>query len=87
MRAYEILAGSTTLDGLKRGTRPDPVPQQRQILVKMQAASLNYRDLMVARGLYFGGPVSANTIPLSDGAGEVVAVAGLRSTFPISTHR
>jgi len=83
MRAYEIVAGSTTLDGLKRGTRPDPVPQQRQILVKMQAASLNYRDLMVARGLYFGGPVSANTIPMSDGAGEVVAVGAGVTRFRV----
>jgi len=74
MRAFEIAAGSTTLDGLRRCTRPDPAPSERQILVKVQAASLNFRDLMVARGLYFGGPIAANTIPLSDGAGEVVGV-------------
>jgi hypothetical protein len=28
MRAYEIAAGSSTLDGLRRCERPDPMPQQ-----------------------------------------------------------
>ncbi len=37
----------------------------------MKAASLNYRDLLVAKGLY-GGPLPADLIPLSDGVGEVV---------------
>jgi NADPH:quinone reductase-like Zn-dependent oxidoreductase len=74
MRAYEIIAGSTSLDGLKRGTRPDPVAMPKQILVRLQAASLNFRDLMIARGLYFGGPLATTTIPLSDGTGEVTAV-------------
>jgi|SRR5579863_9277068 len=74
MRAYEIVAGSTSFEGLKRGSRADPAAQAGQILVRLQAASLNFRDLMVARGLYFGGPLSSATIPLSDGTGEVVSV-------------
>jgi NADPH:quinone reductase-like Zn-dependent oxidoreductase len=40
----------------------------------MQAASLNFRDLAIVRGKYIGGPVTRNTIPLSDGAGVVAAV-------------
>src|SRR5665213_2637271 len=74
MRVFEIVAGSTTFDGLKRAERADPKAQARQILVRIQAASLNFRDLMIARGLYMGGAVPANTIPLSDGSGEVVAI-------------
>lgn len=74
MRAFEIVAGSTSFDGLVRTERADPKPQTRQILVKIQAASLNFRDLMIARGHYAGGAASANTIPLSDGSGEVVAI-------------
>ena len=83
MRAFEIVAGSTSLDGLKRGTRPDPVANPKQILVRLQAASLNFRDLMIARGHYFGGPVAANTIPLSDGAGEVTAVGAGVTRFKV----
>jgi NADPH:quinone reductase-like Zn-dependent oxidoreductase len=74
MRAYEIPAGSSSLDGLRRCERPDPKPQPAEILVRIEAASLNYRDLLIARGHYMGGAVTVNTIPLSDGAGKVVAV-------------
>ncbi|HEY3657055.1 MAG TPA: hypothetical protein VGL34_18950 [Steroidobacteraceae bacterium] len=52
MHAYEIAAGSSTLDGLRRCERPDPIPLPNQILVRIQAASLNYRDLLIARGQY-----------------------------------
>ncbi|MEP6549017.1 MAG: NAD(P)-dependent alcohol dehydrogenase [Gammaproteobacteria bacterium] len=83
MRAYEIAAGSNSLDGLRRCERPDPKALPTQILVRIQAASLNYRDLLVARGHYMGGTVSANTIPLSDGAGEVVAVGSAVTRFRI----
>lgn len=74
MRAYELIAGSKGIEGLRRCERPDPVAGAGQILVRMRAASLNYRDLMIARGLYMGGPVAQSVIPLSDGAGEVIAV-------------
>ena len=40
----------------------------------MRAASLNYRDLNIAKGSPARGPLPTNLIPLSDGAGEVVAV-------------
>jgi NADPH:quinone reductase-like Zn-dependent oxidoreductase len=44
------------------------------VVVRVRAVSLNYRDQLVARGQYFGGTVSRDTVPLSDGAGEVLAV-------------
>jgi NADPH:quinone reductase-like Zn-dependent oxidoreductase len=40
----------------------------------MRAASLNFRDLAIIAGKYFRGPLTEDTIPLSDGAGEVAAV-------------
>jgi NADPH:quinone reductase-like Zn-dependent oxidoreductase len=44
---------------------------------------LNYRDQAVVLGQYFGGAVSRDTIPLSDGAGEVVVVgAGVSTVKP-----
>jgi len=52
---------------------PAPVPGPGQISVRVRAVSLNYRDLIVLGGQY--GKVSPEGIvPLSDGAGEVIAV-------------
>jgi NADPH:quinone reductase-like Zn-dependent oxidoreductase len=44
------------------------------MLVRVRATCLNYRDQMVVTGNYFGGSVARDTIPLSDGAGDVVDV-------------
>ncbi len=62
-------AGIDTLE-LREGEMPRP--GRGQIVVRMHAASLNYRDLNVAKGSPARGPIPTNLIPLSDGAGEVV---------------
>ncbi len=71
MKAYELQA-TGSLDGLKLVDRLQPQPAHGQIVVQVRAASLNYRDLIVMQGAY--GKVSLPLVPLSDGAGEVVAV-------------
>ncbi len=58
--------------GLRLAERPDPVAGPGQIVVRMRAASLNYRDLLIIRGEY--GPITPPVIPVSDGVGEVVAL-------------
>lgn len=83
MKAYEIQQGAGSLEGLRQIERPDPTPQAGEMLVRMRAASLNYRDQAIATGRYFGGPVSRNTIPLSDGAGEVVALGAGVTRFKV----
>jgi NADPH:quinone reductase-like Zn-dependent oxidoreductase len=83
MKAYEIQQGSTSLDGLRLVERPQPKAGPGQILVRMRAASLNYRDQLIVAGGYFGGAVTRNTVPLSDGAGEVVAVGAGVARFAV----
>ena len=73
MRAYEIVASSVGLEGLRRCERPDPEAHAGQILVRLRAASLNFRDLLMVRGKYSAGGQKQAVVPLSDGAGEVVA--------------
>lgn len=74
MNVFLISKGSTGFDGLKRAQREQPTPGAGQVLVRMRAASLNFRDLAIIAGKYFRGPVERDTIPLSDGAGEVAAL-------------
>jgi NADPH:quinone reductase-like Zn-dependent oxidoreductase len=67
-----------SIDGLMLSERPDPAPGPNEIVVRVRANSLNYRDLMVVTGRYRSS-LKAGLVPLSDGAGEVVA-AGKRVT-------
>ena len=60
------------IDTLEQREIPMPKPGRGQILVRMRAASLNYRDLNVAAGRAARGTLPPNLVPLSDGAGEVV---------------
>jgi len=50
-----------------------PEPGPNEVLMRVHAASLNYRDHVILTGGY-PGPVKPNGVPLSDGAGEVIAV-------------
>lgn len=51
--------------------RADPKPKAGEVLVRVRASSLNYHDFIVVLG---GIPTPDGRIPMSDGAGEVVAV-------------
>ncbi|AGA28886.1 zinc-dependent alcohol dehydrogenase family protein [Singulisphaera acidiphila] len=60
-------------DGLRLDELPTPSPGPGQVLVRVRAVSLNYRDLLVLKGFYNKNfPLPA--VPLSDAAGEVVEV-------------
>jgi NADPH:quinone reductase-like Zn-dependent oxidoreductase len=67
------IQGSFGLDSLAPIELPDPTPGPGQIVIRMRAASLNYRDLMTVRGTY-NPRQPLPLVPLSDGAGEVVEV-------------
>jgi NADPH:quinone reductase-like Zn-dependent oxidoreductase len=60
------------IENLRLVELPEPSPGPGEAVVAVRACSLNYRDLAVARGGY-GRAVKTPLIPLSDGAGEVIA--------------
>jgi len=67
-------------DGLRLESLPDPVPGQGEVLLRIRAVSLNYRDLIVANGSY-NPKLRLPFVPVSDGAGEVVATGPGASRF------
>ena len=73
MRIYQI-PKPEGIDSLVLREAPTPKPGRGQVLVKMRAASLNYRDLMVLTGRYARGAPLPDLVPLSDGAGEVADI-------------
>ena len=79
MKAYRI-ASYGSIDGLEMFETDQPEPGRGQILVRVGACALNYRDLLVVKGQY-GGDARPGLIPLSDGAGEVVSVGAGVSRF------
>ncbi|MHB1423953.1 MAG: zinc-dependent alcohol dehydrogenase family protein [Gemmataceae bacterium] len=72
MKVYEI-RDHFGLDALMVTERRQPQPGSQQVLVRIKAASLNYRDLLVVKGQY-NPKMPLPRIPLSDAAGEVAAV-------------
>ncbi len=72
MRLY-CLPKAESIDDLTLTKAAIPVPQRGQVLARMHAWSLNFRDLRVVTGLYNPGGTPPGLVPLSDGAGEVVA--------------
>lgn len=71
MKVWQV-AREWSIDGMELVDRPEPEPGPGQIVVRMRAASLNYRDLLTVQGQ--GGAYKLPLIPFSDGAGEIAAV-------------
>jgi NADPH:quinone reductase-like Zn-dependent oxidoreductase len=80
MKVWQIQ--SFGIDKLAWVDLPQPRPGRGEILVKVHAVSLNYRDLLMVRG-HYNPKMALPRIPCSDGAGEVVEVGeGVTSTSP-----
>jgi NADPH:quinone reductase-like Zn-dependent oxidoreductase len=71
VKAYQILEFG--IDKLAAVQHEKPSPGKSEVLVKLRAASLNYRDLMMIEGIY-NPKLKLPLIPFSDGAGEIIEV-------------
>jgi len=82
MRVFQI-EGDWGMDHLQLSTRAEPEPGPGQVLVRMQASSLNYRDLVVPDRGYGSYTGTLPLIPVSDGVGTVSAIGpGVRRVAP-----
>src|SRR6266702_7192705 len=81
MQAYRIFSGRGP-NSLERFERRTPVPAEHEVQIRVRAVSLNYRDLMIARGDY---PISSDNPPIAiaDGAGEVIGVGARVTRFRV----
>lgn len=81
MKAIRIGASPSTLDTLALTETPDPAPQgPGEITVDLKASSLNFHDYAVVAGMI---PAPLGRIPMSDGAGEVIAIGEKVSEFAV----
>ncbi|WP_226469208.1 zinc-dependent alcohol dehydrogenase family protein [Luteimonas panaciterrae] len=71
MDAYELQGH--TLDSLRRLLLPTPSPGPGEVVVRVEAASVNYRDYALATGRYQSS-LPRPFVPLSDGVGRIEAV-------------
>jgi NADPH:quinone reductase-like Zn-dependent oxidoreductase len=72
MKCYQ-LEGPDGIAGLKLVEKPVPAPGPGEVLVRIKAATLNYRDLLTVKGGY-GSRQKFPLIPVSDGAGIIEAI-------------
>ena len=72
MRVMEIRDG-WGLENLKQGERRDPEAGAGEVIVRMEAASVNFRDFVMAGRGYGRRSGELPLVPVSDGAGTIVA--------------
>jgi NADPH:quinone reductase-like Zn-dependent oxidoreductase len=74
MRSWQLNKGATSLDDMILVEREKPEAGPGEILIRVRACSINYRDSLIPKGQYMGGIIDRDITPLSDGAGEVEAI-------------
>jgi len=82
MKAYQITNEEGGIDALTLNDIPEPTPQAHEVLMRVNASSVNSRDLSTIEN-----PGVRNLdypfIPNSDGAGEVIAVGSAVTKFKV----
>lgn len=83
MKAYKL--NEFGVDHVHQVVMDEPTPGPGQVLVRLNAASINYRDFMICAG-QFGASSDLPIVPLSDGAGEVVAIGDGVTSLDAGDH-
>jgi NADPH:quinone reductase-like Zn-dependent oxidoreductase len=83
MRSWQLNKGATSLDDMILVERDKPHPGAGEVLIRVRACSINYRDSLIPKGQYMGGVIDRDITPLSDGAGEVEAVGAGVTRFQV----
>jgi len=69
MKAWELRGFG--IENLKLAEMPEPKPATNEVLIRMNAVSLNYRDKLVVEGLY-NRNMQFPMVQVADGVGEIV---------------
>jgi NADPH:quinone reductase-like Zn-dependent oxidoreductase len=85
IRQYQLEREGNALKLSMKTVAQPAIAQNGQVLVRVRAVSLNQRDLLVMRGQYGagGGGDMNGRVPLSDGAGEIIAVGSGVNRFKV----
>jgi len=81
-RQWQLNANGDAFE-LKLAEVPTRAPARHEVVVRVRAVSLNRRDVMMLAGRYGAGSTAAGGVPLSDGAGEVIAVGADVTRFKV----
>jgi NADPH:quinone reductase-like Zn-dependent oxidoreductase len=83
MKSWQLNKGASSLDDMNLVELDKPVAGPGEVLIRVKACSLNYRDSLIPKGHYMSGRVDRNVTPLSDGVGEVEAVGTGVSAYKV----
>lgn len=81
MKTWEIQ--DFGLENLKQTVRAIPEPGEEQLLVKVSAVSLNYRDKAILEGFYLPHLMKMPIVPVSDFSGTVVKIGSGVTKFKV----
>ena len=70
---YRLPSKGAGYQTLEEKSEPIPTAQPHEVVLKVHAVTLNYRDLVIANGGY-PFPVKDGVVPMSDGAGAIEEV-------------
>ncbi|MFB9759171.1 alcohol dehydrogenase catalytic domain-containing protein [Ectobacillus funiculus] len=69
------------LENLKLVDLPIPEPGPKQLLIRVKAVSLNFRDKAIVDGVYLPELMTRPFVPVSDASGEVVKIGSEVTKF------